>query len=167
MTSLISAKSLSTAQKVSERRLSRTGSLEDGKDNMFVFDILIVGGGIAGLSAAASIVRQNHTVLVLDSQKYRNAGSYHMHTVATWDHRNPADWRAAARKDLERYGTVSIKYEEDDTFCATSASGRMWKARKIILATGVEDIFPDIFGYAENWITGMWVAQLDWMIAVS
>ena len=127
------------------------------------FNVLIVGGGIAGLSAAATIVRQDHTVLILDSQKYRNSGSFYMHTVATWDHRNPADWRAAARKDFDRYGTVTIEYEEVDTisktendvFLAVSASGKSWAAKKLILATGMEDVFPDIPGYADNWITGM------------
>ncbi|KAF2014416.1 FAD/NAD(P)-binding domain-containing protein [Aaosphaeria arxii CBS 175.79] len=126
-------------------------------------DVLIVGGGVAGLSAASTIVRQDHSVLVLDSQQYRNGGSKHMHTVPTWDHRNPADWRAAAKNDFERYGTVSIEQEEavkaeqleDELFKVTAASGKHWKAKKLILATGVEDVLPDIPGYSECWISGI------------
>jgi thioredoxin reductase len=129
-------------------------------------DILVIGGGIAGLSAAATIVRQDHNTVVLDSQKYRNAGSQYMHTLATWDHRSPEDWRAAARKDFERYGTVTVENEDvvkveklrDGIFKASAASGKTWTARKLILATGVEDVFPDIPGYAESWISGMLVA---------
>ncbi|KAL1604773.1 hypothetical protein SLS60_004313 [Paraconiothyrium brasiliense] len=146
-----------------KRRLSQTDFLEDEKSPTSTYDVLIVGGGISGLSAAATIVRQDHSVLILDSQKYRNAGSPHMHTVATWDHRNPADWRAAARKDFDRYGTVTLEYDnvdkisktDNDIFVATSASGKSWSAKKVILATGVEDVFPAIPGYAENWITGI------------
>jgi gliotoxin/aspirochlorine biosynthesis thioredoxin reductase len=131
-------------------------------------DILIIGGGVAGLSAAAAVVRQDHTVVIIDSQKYRNAGSLHMHTLATWDHRNPVDWRAAARKDFERYGTVTIENREVDKvmkvenglFKATSKDGQEWTTKKVILATGVEDVFPSIPGYAESWITGMLVSQL-------
>jgi thioredoxin reductase len=128
-------------------------------------DILIIGGGISGLSAAASIVRQDHTIVILDSQKYRNGGSPYMHTLATWDHRSPADWRAAAKKDLDRYGTVTIENEEvekveklggdEGLFNATAASGKLWTAKKLILATGVEEVLPDIPGYANAWISGM------------
>jgi thioredoxin reductase len=126
-------------------------------------DVLIVGGGIAGLSAASTIVRQDHSVLVLDSQQYRNGGSKHMHTLATWDHRSPEDWRAAAKKDFERYGTVTIAQEEavgaekteDGLIKVTAGSGKQWQARKLILATGVEDIFPDVPGYSQCWISGM------------
>jgi thioredoxin reductase len=70
------------------------------------YDIIIIGGGPAGLSAASTIVRQDHKTILFDSGKYRNAQSEHMHTVATWDHRNPQEFREAARKDLERYGTI-------------------------------------------------------------
>lgn len=126
-------------------------------------DILIIGGGIAGLSAAATIVRQDHSVVILDSEQYRNDGSKHMHTLATWDHRDPAEWRAAATKDFERYGLVQIVKEKaeraqklgDSLFRVITSSGKAWEAKKLILATGVEDVFPDIPGYSECWIAAM------------
>lgn len=128
------------------------------------YDIIIIGGGPAGLSAASSIVRQGHKTLLLDSGKYRNAESKHMHTVATWDHRDPEEFRAAARADLARYGTVAVenaevetvkKREDDGFFEVTAGNGTPWIGKKLILATGVEDVFPDIPGYAECWVTGM------------
>lgn len=126
------------------------------------YDIIIIGGGPAGLSAAASIVRQDHSIYLFDSQKYRNAAAKFTHTVSTWDHRDPAEFRAASLKDLERYGTVTIdqsevetvKQNEDGTIEATS-NGKKVLGKKLILATGVEDVFPDIPGYAECWVSGM------------
>ncbi|KAF2654216.1 FAD/NAD(P)-binding domain-containing protein [Lophiostoma macrostomum CBS 122681] len=127
-------------------------------------DILIIGGGPAGLSAASSIVRQSHTTTILDSGTYRNDASHHMHTLPTWDHREPSEFRAAAIKDFERYGTVSVeratvelvkKDENKGVFEATTTDGRTFAAKKLILATGVEDVFPDIPGYSECWVSGI------------
>jgi thioredoxin reductase len=127
-------------------------------------DILIIGGGPAGLSAASSIVRQAHSTIIVDSGKYRNANSL-MHTVPTWDHRQPSEFRAAAKKDLERYGTVkvedgevtSIKKTDEGLFEAVGSNGQVWIGRKLVLATGVTDVFPDVPGYGDCWISGMLV----------
>ncbi|KAI3317877.1 FAD/NAD(P)-binding domain-containing protein [Xylariaceae sp. AK1471] len=127
------------------------------------FDIIIIGGGPAGLSAASSIVRQDHKTLLIDSGEYRNASSKHMHTVATWDHKDPEEFRAASRADLARYGSVTVenaevktlRQREDDLFEAATGEGKMWTAKKIILATGVEDVFPDIAGYRDCWVSGI------------
>ncbi|CAE7193010.1 hypothetical protein CFE70_007109 [Pyrenophora teres f. teres 0-1] len=125
------------------------------------YDIIIIGGGPAGLSAASAIVRQDHRTLLLDSGDYRNAESKHMHTVPTWDHQDPKTFRDAARKNLERYGTVDYQQVEvrtakklDDLF-EVSGGGKSWTGKKLILATGVEDIFPDIPGYKECWVQGI------------
>lgn len=126
------------------------------------YDIIIIGGGPAGLSAAASIVRQDHKTVLFDSGRYRNAEARHMHTVPSWDHRDPAEFRAASLAQFERYGSVTVenveveaaKRNDDGTFEVT-ASGRTWKGKKLLLATGVEDIFPDIPGYAECWVSGI------------
>jgi thioredoxin reductase len=126
------------------------------------YEILIFGGGPAGLSAATSVVRQDHKTVLFDSGKYRNSESKHVHTVPGWDHADPKDFREKAAKDLERYGSVTIekievetlKQREDGIFEAT-AGGKTWTGKKAILATGVEDIYPDIPGYAECWVAGM------------
>ncbi|OCL14901.1 FAD/NAD(P)-binding domain-containing protein [Glonium stellatum] len=126
-------------------------------------EILVIGGGPAGLSAATAIVRQSHSTILFDSGIYRNIAANYLHTLPTWDHRNPKDFRLAAKKDLERYGTVTvegvevktIKQTAEGLFEASSEDGRTWVGHKVILATGVEDVFPDIPGYAECWATAI------------
>jgi thioredoxin reductase len=127
------------------------------------YEILIIGGGPAGLSAASSIVRQDHKTVLFDSGRYRNSDSKHMHTLPSWDHQDPQAFREAASKDFERYGSITIEKAEIETikqradglFEATSSGEKRWVGKKVILATGVEDIYPDITGYAECWVSGM------------
>lgn len=135
------------------------GSVHEPK----TYDVLILGGGIAGLAAALTLARQQHTAVVLDSQVYRNALSSHMHNVLTWDREDPAAFRAAAKKNiLDGYTTIEfenveiISVEEVDTkFTAKSANGKVYNGRKVILATGVQDIYPDIEGYKDCFGIGM------------
>lgn len=132
-------------------------------DSSTIYDVLIVGSGPAGLSAATTICRQAHKILVLDSGKYRNAASQHMHAVTGWDHRSPDDFRKAAIKEYERYGCVtiepaearSIEKLENGLWKATDINGKTHFAHKVVLATGVEDVYPDINGYSECWVSGM------------
>ena len=80
-----------------------------------VYDVIIVGGGPAGLSAASCLVRQGHKTVLFDSGKYRNALTKHMHTIPGWDHQDPAVFRAKAREELERYGSVTVEDVEVET----------------------------------------------------
>lgn len=127
------------------------------------FDVIVIGGGPAGLGAASAVARQDHKTVLFDSGVYRNANGTHMHTVPTWDHRHPNDFRLAARADFGRYGDLIrvedakvdfIRQREDDTFEAV-AGGWVYTGKKVILATGVEDLFPNIPGYSDCWGSGM------------
>ncbi|KAI8632632.1 thioredoxin reductase glit [Xylariaceae sp. FL1651] len=130
-------------------------------------DILIVGGGPAGLSAAVNLARSLHTVIIFDSGQYRNALLPHLHGVPGWDHEDPATIRTRMHKDLlARYNTVSIVQttvtrvnhlsDARSRFSVVDSEGREWFGKKLILATGVSDILPDIPGYKESWVKGIY-----------
>ncbi|GAB1317428.1 Thioredoxin reductase [Madurella fahalii] len=130
-----------------------------------LLDVLIIGGGPAGLSVATGLARQLYTAVVFDSGVYRNARTKHMHNVPTWDHRDPADFRAAARRDiLARYDTIqfqetkieSVRRREDGRFEATDAKGTTWLGKKLVLASGMKDVYPDIPGYDDVWGRGVY-----------
>jgi thioredoxin reductase len=137
---------------------------------MSTLDILIIGGGPAGLAVATGLARQLYTAVVFDSGVYRNARTKHMHNVPTWDHRDPAEFRAKARSDLlARYDT--IRFEETKTesiwrteagrFEATDGNGKKWTGKKLALASGMTDIYPDIPGYDDVWGRGVYVLYLQ------
>ena len=132
-----------------------------------ILDVLIIGGGPAGLSVATALARQLYTAIVFDSGVYRNARAKHMHNVPTWDHKDPADFRAKARKDLlARYSTIqfaeegtkieSVRKTSRGVFQATDDKGRVWNGRKLVLASGLRDVYPDIEGYDDVWARGVY-----------
>jgi gliotoxin/aspirochlorine biosynthesis thioredoxin reductase len=124
-----------------------------------LYDVLIVGGGPAGLAAASGLARQLYTNVVFDSGVYRNSRAQHMHNVLGFDHVPPEEYRAKARADLvARYNTTTFATTEVKTivktaqglFKVSSADGRGWYGRKVILATGVMDLPPeDIAGFGD------------------
>lgn len=126
-------------------------------------DALIIGGGPAGLTVALTLARQVQTSIVFDDKNYRNKRTTHMHMVLTLDSESPEAFREKARQNIEsQYDTVQF---EDTTivsvkkvnggFEAQNADGQKWEGRKLVLATGVTDIFPEIDGYEECWARGM------------
>jgi thioredoxin reductase len=132
-----------------------------------ILDGLIIGAGPAGLAAALAFARTRTTAIIFDSSSYRNEGIKHMHTVPSRDHIDPYEFRRISREQIEsRYETVwfqkatitrATKKPISDTkstydgFEVQDADGKTYKGRKLILATGSRDVFPDIEGYKENW----------------
>jgi thioredoxin reductase len=129
-----------------------------------LLDAIILGAGPAGLSVATGLARQLHTAVVFNTGTFRNSKAKHMHNVVGWDHRNAGDLRAAARRDLlVRYSTIQfqdigidrIQKLSTGTFEATDATGKIWRGRKVVMATGVKDVYPNIDGYSDCWADGM------------
>ncbi|KAJ8067654.1 hypothetical protein OCU04_003262 [Sclerotinia nivalis] len=127
-------------------------------------DVAIIRGGPAGLTGAGALARQLHTAVVFDTQTYRNKKSTHMHMVPTWDHKDPEDFRAATKDSiLARYSTIqfldigvtSIEKKTDCHFILVDANAKEWNFRKIILAVGMTDTFPDSEGYVGIWTKRM------------
>ncbi|KAI8277822.1 Thioredoxin reductase [Colletotrichum sp. SAR11_57] len=132
---------------------------------MPIHDVLIIGGGPGGLAVATGLARQLYTAVVFDSGVYRNARTSHMHNVPTWDHRNPADFRSKARSDLlARYETItfeetnveSLRRNSEGRFEAEDARGATWTGKKIVLASGMRDVYPEIQGYDDVWGRGVY-----------
>ena len=130
-----------------------------------VLDVLIIGGGPSGLSVATGLARQLYSAVVFDSGLYRNELAKHMHNVVTWDHQKPADFRKKARDDLlKRYNTIqfqdakitNVAKTAKGVFEAKDDKGQTWLGRKLVLATGVQDLYPDIDGYGDCWASGMY-----------
>jgi thioredoxin reductase len=124
------------------------------------FDVAIVGGSFAGLTAALQLGRASRTVAVFDTGRPRNAASPAAHGVPGWDGRAPGEILAAIRKDAAAYPTITFRDQavtgltgEADAFRLTTATGAV-TARRVILACGIADRLPDIPGLAEGW--GIW-----------
>lgn len=124
------------------------------------FDIVIVGGGPAGLAAALTLGRARRRVLLCDAGTRRNAAATHMHNFVTRDGTPPMEFRRIGREQLEPYGVVfrdepitAIRGERG-AFDIELASGRV-HARAIMLCTGMIDDLPPLDGLAALWGTSV------------
>src|SRR5688572_29645001 len=125
------------------------------------YDIVIVGGGPAGLSAALTLGRARKRVLHCDAGPRRNAAAEHVHNFVTQDGTTPAEFRRIARRQLERYSNVETRdvsveevRGERGAFVVRLASGAV-EARRILLCTGMIDDLPDIDGAPALWGTSI------------
>jgi thioredoxin reductase len=112
-----------------------------------MYDVIIVGGGPAGHSAALLLGRCRRRVLVCDSGQYRNAASRALHGFLSRDGIDPTDARRIACEQLRRYETVELRHVEvadaarlGDRFEIALPDGTRLTARKLLLATGVVDL---------------------------
>jgi thioredoxin reductase len=121
-------------------------------------DVIVIGGSYAGLSAAMMLARGRRSVLILDTGQQRNRFAARSHGVIAQDGRPGADIVAAASAQLAGYPTVrqlqagatSIE-GTDGLFVVRTAEGLSYESRKVLLATGVTDMLPDVPGLAERW----------------
>jgi thioredoxin reductase len=118
------------------------------------YDVVVVGGGAAGLSAALVLGRARRRVAIIDAGTPRNAPATHMHGFLSRDGMPPGDLLAAARAEVRSYGVELVDdrvVEIASDFTLRLASDRNVKARRLLLATGAADELPDIPGVRERW----------------
>ncbi|MEU8455584.1 NAD(P)/FAD-dependent oxidoreductase [Streptomyces griseoaurantiacus] len=128
------------------------------------YEVLVVGGGAAGLSAGLVLGRARRRTLVVDAGEPRNAPAAHMQGYLSRDGMPPAELLAAGRAEIARYGTVELVTDRvvdlarDGAeggaplgFTAHLAGGRTVRARRVLVATGLKDELPPVPGVAERW----------------
>jgi thioredoxin reductase len=124
------------------------------------WDVIIVGAGSGGLSAALMLGRARRRVLVIDGGAPRNGVAAHMHGVLGRDGWSPLDLVATGRAEVERYGVVVTPGEVvsaeqvESGFAIELGSGERHFASRMLIATGLRDELPEIPGLAEQWGSG-------------
>jgi thioredoxin reductase len=128
-----------------------------------MYDVVVVGGGIAGLSAALILGRARRRVLVLETGNPRNAAAQYAHGFLSRDGIAPLELVRLAREELAAYANVEVRSGnavsasvQSRGFRLTLAREQLVEARKVVLATGVTDVLPEIPGFPELWGRGVY-----------
>jgi thioredoxin reductase len=119
-----------------------------------MYDVVVVGGGAAGLSAALVLGRARRRVAVIDAGAPRNAPATHMHGFLSRDGMPPADLLATGRAEVTGYGVevISDRVETiEPGFVVRLSGGLVLRARRVLVTTGAWDELPDIAGVRERW----------------
>jgi thioredoxin reductase len=121
-------------------------------------EVLIIGGGPAGLSAALVLSRARRDVTVVDAGEPRNATAEHMQGFLTRDGMPPAALLETGRTEVRGYGGEIVSGRVDRAagdaaggFVLTLAGGTELRGRRLLVTTGVTDVLPDIPGLRERW----------------
>lgn len=129
-------------------------SMEENKK----FDVIIVGGSYSGLSAAMALGRSLKNVLIIDSGNPCNRQTPHSHNFITHDGEKPDVIAQKAKEQVLKYPTVSFLSDLavsgmkiNTGFEIVTESGITVRARKLIFATGIKDMMPDMRGFSECW----------------
>ncbi|MDN3259271.1 NAD(P)/FAD-dependent oxidoreductase [Streptomyces sp. CSDS2] len=117
------------------------------------YEVVVVGGGAAGLSAALVLGRSRRRTLVVDAGEPRNAPSAHMQGYLSRDGMSPAEFLAVGRAEIARYGVELVEgrvvdARRDTDFTVVLAGGRAVRARRLVIATGLRDELPPVPGLA-------------------
>jgi thioredoxin reductase len=130
-------------------------------------DAVVIGGGAAGLNGALMLARSRREVVVIDSGTPRNAPAEGVHGLLGLDGTPPAELLARGRAEVRGYGGRVVagevasaapadpSPEGDPRFTVTLADGRSVRARRLLVATGLRDVLPDVPGLARHWGHGV------------
>ncbi|MEU6500669.1 NAD(P)/FAD-dependent oxidoreductase [Streptomyces californicus] len=125
------------------------------------YDVVIVGGGAAGLSGALALARARRSVLVIDAGEPRNAPASHVHNYLGRESTPPGELLAIGRNEAAGYGAEIVAGRvasaerlpgaEDAGFRVVTEDGRGVEARRLLVTTGLVDELPPVPGLAERW----------------
>ncbi|MFJ4029480.1 NAD(P)/FAD-dependent oxidoreductase [Paenarthrobacter sp. NPDC089989] len=128
------------------------------------YDVVVIGGGAAGLSAAVTLGRALRPVLVIDAGEPRNAPAAGVHGFLSRDGMSPLELLAVGREEVRKYGgsivegtavaarsTAEPGPGAEPAFEVELADGQLVGARRLLVATGLKDVLPDIEGIGERW----------------
>jgi thioredoxin reductase len=121
------------------------------------FDVVVIGGGAAGLAGAVALLRARRTVLVVDAGEPRNAPAEGVHNYLTREGTPPAEVLAAGRAEVEGYGGRIVPRaaraieRRDGGFRVLLDDGTAVAGRRLLVATGLVDELPDVPGVAQRW----------------
>ncbi|GAB3350559.1 NAD(P)/FAD-dependent oxidoreductase [Modestobacter lapidis] len=122
------------------------------------YDVVVIGGGAAGLSGALALSRARRSVLVVDAGAPRNAPAGHVHNYLTREGTPPAELLAAGQAEVTGYGgavragtVVAARRVDDAGFRVELADGPAVRARRLLVTTGLVDELPDLPGLAALW----------------
>ncbi len=126
--------------------------------NLKTYDVIIIGGSYAGLSAAMALGRSMKKVLIIDSGQPCNRQTPHSHNFITQDGEKPAVIAAKAKEQVLRYETVtfvstvaSAGRKTEKGFTVVTKDGEEFTAEKLIFASGIKDLMPGIEGFSQCW----------------
>ncbi len=122
------------------------------------FEVIMIGGSYAGLSTAMTLGRSLRKTLVIDTGKPCNRQTPHSHNFLTQDGSTPKEISELAKSQVTKYD--SVKFYDGlavngkrigKGFEITTSTGDIFTAKKLVLATGIKDLMPDIKGFSECW----------------
>ena len=125
--------------------------------NLNQYDVAVIGGGAAGLSAALVLSRALRKVVVVDAGTPRNAPASHMHGYLSRDGLPPGELLTSGRNEVTSYGgeilagtALDLTADGPSGFCVLLENGQRISARRLLVTTGLRDDLPDIPGLQER-----------------
>lgn len=122
------------------------------------FEVIIIGGSYSGLSAAMTLGRSLRNVLIIDSDLPCNRQTPHSHNFITQDGVAPSEISRKAKSQVLQYNTVEFIQDKavkgiksDSNFYVQTELGKEFEAKKVIFATGIKDLMPEIKGLSDCW----------------
>ncbi|MGH2752887.1 MAG: NAD(P)/FAD-dependent oxidoreductase [Actinomycetota bacterium] len=121
------------------------------------YDVVVIGGGAAGLNGALMLARSRRAVLVIDAGEPRNSAAEGIHGLLGHDGTPPAEFLERGREEVRRYGGHVVRGEvtgavrDGDDFVVELADAKKVRARRLLVTTGVVDELPHVQGIRERW----------------